>query len=81
MHDYVPDFLIRLDGGVQLILETKGFDEKAKVKESAAQRWVDAVNADGRFGTWRYAITYNPNEVPAIINRIAEGGRTNGEVT
>jgi len=24
----------------------------ADIKAQAAQRWVNAVNADGRFGTW-----------------------------
>jgi hypothetical protein len=55
-HEYVPDFLARLANGVTLILETKGGrDEKAEVKAQAAERWVAAVNADGRFGEWRYA--------------------------
>jgi type III restriction enzyme len=39
-----------------LIVETKGCDELAEVKAAAAARWVAAVNADGRFGTWRYAM-------------------------
>ena len=69
MHDYIPDFLIRLAGGIQLILETKGYDERAEVKEAAAQRWVDAVNAEGSFGTWGFAMTRNPNEIPSIIDR------------
>lgn len=73
MHDYVPDFIIRLDSGVHLILETKGYDERAEVKIAASQRWVDAVNADGSFGEWHYALTYNPNEIPSIIDRCAAG--------
>lgn len=67
-HDYVPDFLIRLVDGTQLILETKGHDDLAEVKVAAARRWVDAVNADGSFGRWGYAIAYNPNDVPALID-------------
>lgn len=77
MHDYVPDFIVRLDTGVQLILETKGFDEKAEVKIAAANRWVEAVNAEGQFGEWRYELTYNPNEIPAILDRVA-GGHSSG---
>jgi hypothetical protein len=34
----------------------------------AAQRWVDAVNADGSFGEWRYAIVRNPNAVGSAID-------------
>ena len=45
----VPDFLARVDNGATLILEVKGGrDEKADVKAQAAERWVAAVNADGR---------------------------------
>lgn len=70
IHDYLPDFLIRLagDAGTTLILEIKGHDELAQVKAAAAQRWVDAVNADGAFGKWDYAIAYNPNDVPRLID-------------
>jgi type III restriction enzyme len=55
-HDYVPDFIVRLKGGVHLILETKGFDPKLEVKRAAAERWVAAVNADGTKGQWKYAL-------------------------
>ena len=46
-HDYVPDFIIRLKTTptINLVLETKGFDDLAEVKAAAAQRWVSAVNA------------------------------------
>lgn len=74
-HDYIPDFIVRLHNGVQLILETKGFDELAEVKVAAAQRWVDAVNAEGSFGVWRYEIVRNPNEVPS---RLQKASTTNG---
>jgi type III restriction enzyme len=72
-HDYLPDFIIRLDNGAHLILETKGYDPREEVKEAAAQRWVDAVNAEGSFGVWRYALVRNPNETPSVIARVAEG--------
>jgi type III restriction enzyme len=71
-HDYIPDFLIRLVDGTNLILETKGHDELAEVKVAAARRWVDAVNADGSFGRWHYAIAYNPNDAPELIDRAGE---------
>jgi type III restriction enzyme len=62
-HDYLPDFILRLENGVHLILETKGYDLLEDVKTQAAHRWVDAVNADGSFGEWRYTIVHNMNEV------------------
>lgn len=69
-HDYVPDFIVRLTGdpSVHLILETKGYDELADIKAQAAERWVNAVNANGRFGVWRYALARKPEEVASRIN-------------
>ena len=64
-HDYMPDFIIHLKGDppVHLILETKGFDELAEIKAQAAKRWVDAVNADSRYGIWKYAVAMKPEDV------------------
>ncbi len=69
-HEYVPDFIIRLaDVADQYLgLETKGFDELADMKAQAADRWVKAVNADGRFGTWRYAMARKPGDIAAILS-------------
>ncbi|MCL4707977.1 DEAD/DEAH box helicase family protein [bacterium] len=71
MHDYVPDFIIRLksESPHYLILETKGYDELAGIKEQAAQRWVNAVNADGCYGRWEYAIARKPGEVKERIEK------------
>jgi type III restriction enzyme len=65
MHDYIPDFIIRLKGAAEryLILETKGYDPLEQVKADAARRWVNAVNASGQFGTWEYVICRKPTEV------------------
>jgi type III restriction enzyme len=72
-HDYVPDFVIRLAGGTNrhLILETKGFDELAEVKSAAAERWCSAVNADGQFGRWQYAMVRSSTGVGAAIDQAA----------
>lgn len=72
-HDYVPDFLIRLktDPPTHLILETKGFDDLADVKAAAAERWVAAVNADGQYGRWRYAMVRKVEQVREILDRVA----------
>lgn len=72
-HDYIPDFIVRLDNGLRLILETKGHDELEEVKTQAAQRWVDAVNADGTFGEWRYEIVHDMNAIPMLLDQ-ASGG-------
>jgi type III restriction enzyme len=71
-HDYVPDFIIRLnlekDLPYHLIIETKGFDPLEDVKKAAAERWVKAVNAEGNFGHWLYSIARKPEEVIARLN-------------
>ncbi|MDD9863152.1 MAG: DEAD/DEAH box helicase family protein [Gammaproteobacteria bacterium] len=68
-HDYMPDFLVRLqDAEHYLILETKGYDELRELKKSAAERWVAAVNADGRHGKWRYAMVSEVEEINALLD-------------
>jgi type III restriction enzyme len=69
MHDYVPDFLVRLktNSVSYLILETKGYDPLDEVKRAAAERWVSAVNADGIYGKWRYAVAKKVSDVPDLL--------------
>jgi type III restriction enzyme len=57
-HDYLPDFLVRLNDppGWHVLVETKGFDNRLGEKLTAAQRWVSAVNQDGRYGRWDYLL-------------------------
>jgi type III restriction enzyme len=76
-HDYQPDYLVRLktDPVVHLILETKGFDQLADVKEQAARRWVSAVNAEGSYGRWEYAMV---RTVPQITAKVEEVARAAG---
>jgi type III restriction enzyme len=67
-HEYIPDFVVRLTNGVHLILETKGHDPLEEVKAQAARRWVDAVNADGRYGEWRYVVVHEMADVGSAID-------------
>ncbi|HUW19439.1 MAG TPA: hypothetical protein VMW16_09065 [Sedimentisphaerales bacterium] len=73
LHDYPPDFIIRLRGPLQryLILETKGFDPLESVKAQAAIRWVNAVNAERSFGNWAYTVVRAPEEIPACLDSCA----------
>jgi type III restriction enzyme len=75
MHDYVPDYIVRLKGDAPkyLILETKGYDPLEDVKRAAAERWVAAVNADGTYGMWKYALAHKPTEVIQIISEAVRG--------
>ena len=72
-HDYMPDFIVRLktEPPAHLILETKGFDPLREVKAQAAARWVNAVNADGTYGVWRYALARSVDQVAAKIEEAA----------
>jgi type III restriction enzyme len=74
MHDYVPDFIVRLaaDPPVHLILETKGYDPLEEIKRAAADRWVAALNADGTYGRWKYAVAKKVSEIPAILEGAAK---------
>lgn len=81
MHDYVPDFIIRLktNPSIHLVLETKGFDPLEDVKRGAAERWVAAVNADGSYGIWRYALAKKPTEVSGLLDasvKVLRGSQT-----
>jgi type III restriction enzyme len=76
MHDFVPDYLVRLgDNGNELgtlILEVKGYDERAEVKTAAAKRWCAAVNTDRNFGRWDFRMVRNPAETSAAISNAVE---------
>ena len=74
MHDYIPDFIVRLKGQppVSLILETKGYDPLADVKRAAAERWVAAVNAEGSYGEWAYRMVRSTTEVRGVISGVAK---------
>ena len=68
-HDYVPDFIARFTGTSEsfIILETKGYDPLKETKKQAALRWVSAVNCEGTFGRWTYAMVSRPEDVPESI--------------
>ena len=76
-HEYLPDFIVRLTGheARHLILETKGYDPLAEVKSQAAHRWVRAVNSDGSFGSWAYALVSDVGKVGVVVSRAATAGR------
>ncbi len=60
-HSYMPDFLVRLVGGLTVILEIKGYeDDHDRAKHEAAGRWVKAVNHWGEMGRWAFHVCKNP---------------------
>lgn len=74
VHQYYPDFLIRLNNGVTLVLEIKGEDtEKERTKRKALDQWVKAVNNEKIFGTWAWDVAFSPSEVRQKVNKWIEG--------
>lgn len=70
IHDYWPDFLIRLKNNVTLVLEIKGIDDNQnKEKRRYLDEWVQVVNEDGNYGTWLWDVAFHPTEVRGIINK------------
>jgi type III restriction enzyme len=69
---YRPDFLVRLSSGEMLILETKGQDtEQDRVKRRYLDEWVQAVNAHGGFGRWRWDMARQPGDSKDILTQCA----------
>ena len=52
-----------------LILEVKGVEsDESKAKHQFAEEWIQAVNSDGRFGIWRFAVSRDPSDVASILH-------------
>jgi type III restriction enzyme len=61
---YFPDFIIEMNNGKKLILETKGKDdEQNRVKRQALARWVDAVNQNGTLGIWGWDVSFHQEDL------------------
>ena len=70
---YYPDFIIKFKNGQYLILETKGRDtNQDKTKRSFLDEWCKAINQHGGFGIWRWAVSFDPNDLDAIVNNAIE---------
>jgi len=65
---YYPDFVIKFKNGQHLILETKGRDtDQDKTKRTFLDEWCKAINQHGGFGMWQWAVSFDPNDIDAII--------------
>ena len=61
---YEPDFIVRLQNSVHLVLEIKGQSrEENEAKHQAARRWVTAVNHWGRLGKWDFLVCWDPQRL------------------
>lgn len=75
-HDFEVDYLVRLRVGDRivghLLLEPKGHDPRAEIKAAAANRWCDAVTAEGSYGPWTFAmVRESMAKVPAAVSDAA----------
>jgi type III restriction enzyme len=73
IHKFYPDFLIRLSSGDMLVLEVKGKDDQQnRTKREYLNEWVNAVNSDGRFGKWHWAVSFRTSDVKDILRKFSE---------
>ncbi len=73
--EYRPDYLVRLrcpnGGELKVVVEVKGFEtEQDRQKETAAKRWVKAVNHHGEFGKWEFVVCRKPDELPSLLRQL-----------
>jgi type III restriction enzyme len=67
-HNYMPDFIVRLDDGhgrddpLNLIIEVTGQKGKDKAAKTSTARnlWVPAINNHGAFGRWNFIEITDP---------------------
>ena len=70
---YEPDFLVRVRGGVTVVLEIKGGkgeihgEDEVLAKNAAARKWVAAVNNAKRYGKWAFEIC---RELPKLREQL-----------
>jgi type III restriction enzyme len=66
-HRYEPDFMVRLRNQLHVLLEIKGYEihlpDMINAKNTAAKKWVSAVNNLGDFGRWQFHICKEPAKV------------------
>ena len=76
----LPNYLVRLRRNrgfeLNLILEVKGFEtEQDRAKETAARRWVRAVNHHGEFGVGELAVCREPHRLEMLLEGQAQRQR------
>ena len=80
-HEYVPDFLVRLETEPDevertLIVEVSGTMKSpgpaAAKADTARNQWCAAVNNWGEFGRWGYIEIHNPAEFSSLLDEAIE---------
>lgn len=76
-HNYEPDFIVKLQNGLLVLLEIKGIagkihaEDQVLAKNAAARKWVAAVNNLSRFGKWMYEICENLDQLRGTLEKAA----------
>lgn len=76
---YEPDFIVKLRGGVHVLLEIKGGkgelhdEDLVNAKNAGARKWVAAVNNAGRWGRWEFEICRVLRELRGQLERHVPG--------
>ena len=76
-HNYMPDFIVRLDDGrgrddpLNLIVEVTGQKGKDKAAKTSTARnlWVPAINNHGAFGRWAFIEITDPWDAKNTIKK------------
>jgi type III restriction enzyme len=70
-HHYEPDFIVRLNNDINLILETKGYeDDQDRAKHQAAKRWCEAVNNWGKLKRWEFLVCKDPGKLRGMLKEL-----------
>jgi type III restriction enzyme len=83
-HDYLPDFIARVNDGqpdpLNVIVEVTGEKKKDKEAKAATARtlWVPAVNNHAGFGRWAFVEIADPWDAKNTIIATLRGGASNG---
>ncbi len=69
--DYVPDFIVVMSNGLQVVLEIKGQETpKDLAKYQAARRWVAAINHTQKFGKWGFLVCRSPSTLEVELESL-----------
>jgi type III restriction enzyme len=70
VHDFRPDYLVRLSNRKMLVLEVKGQDtQEQQTKRQFLAEWIRAVNDHGGFGKWAWDVSRRPGDVAPILEK------------
>ncbi len=65
---YEPDFIVVMPSGENLILEIKGQKRNDFYnKKLSAERWIEAINNFGDYGSWKYGVCSDINELRLFL--------------